>query len=130
MFSEDMGLFYASPGVANGSAIGETSGYQCIYAPVTFKISDDMKVGGVIGYLRADTMQNGSHWNGGKADKELGWEVDVNFEWRFMDNLSYIMNAGYFFTGGYSCCNSLESCRGLGCNSWCWVRDFQILPDC
>lgn len=101
MFSEDMGLFYASGGVANGSTIGETSGYVCLYAPITFKISDSMKIGGVIGYLQADKMQDGSKVGGGKADDELGWEFDINFTWKFMDNISYIMDAGYFLTGDY-----------------------------
>jgi hypothetical protein len=100
-FSEDMGLFYASGGVTNGSKVGETSGYLCFYAPVSFKISDDMKVGGVLGWLRADKMQEGSAHDGTRANKDLGWEVDVNFTWRFMDNISYIMDAGYFFTGNY-----------------------------
>jgi hypothetical protein len=101
MFSEDMGLFYASGGVSNGSTIGETSGYVCLYAPITFKISDAMSIGGAIGYLQADKMLNGSKVGGGKADDELGWEFDLTFKWKFMDNISYIMDAGYFITGDY-----------------------------
>ncbi|MBW1790425.1 MAG: hypothetical protein JRK53_28095, partial [Deltaproteobacteria bacterium] len=67
----------------------------------SFKISDDMKVGGVFGYLRADKMLDGSHHDGSRASKNLGWEADASFEWRFLDNVKYICTAGYFKPGSY-----------------------------
>jgi hypothetical protein len=122
-FSEDMGLFFHTTGVTNGSVTGESSGYLCFYVPVSFKISDDMKVGGVFGWLQAEKMGAGSAWDGTKANKDLGWEVDVNFTWRFLDNISYVMDAGYFFTGDYfketktyagqSCDNKTQDVYGI-----------------
>jgi len=101
LFSEDMGFLFNTRGVANGSADTNGSGYLCAYVPVGFKISDDMKVGGVMGYVRADKMMAGSAWDGSKANKELGWEVDASFEWRFLDNIKFISTGGYFKAGKY-----------------------------
>jgi hypothetical protein len=102
LFSEDMGLLYNTNGVPNGSVDRlSSSGYRCIYLPVDFKISDDMKVGAVLGYLEADKMLKGTHWNGGAASKKLGWEVDVSFEWRFLDNVKYVFNGGVYMPGDY-----------------------------
>ena len=46
-------------------------------------------------------MNSGSKVGGGTASKDLGWEVDASFEWRFMDNLKYICTAGYYKPGDY-----------------------------
>ncbi|MBW1787727.1 MAG: hypothetical protein JRK53_14070, partial [Deltaproteobacteria bacterium] len=70
-FSEDMGYLFNTRGVPNGSVDVNQSGYVVLYLPISFKISDDMKVGGVFGYLRADKMLDGSHHDGSRASKNL-----------------------------------------------------------
>jgi hypothetical protein len=122
LFSEDMGFLFNTRGVPNGSVDTNGSGYVCLYAPVGFKISDDMKVGAVIGYLRADTMQNGSRWDGKKADKELGWEVDASFEWRFLDNIKFISTGGFFTPGDY-----FKDATNLGDTTvWGWRNTIRV----
>ena len=123
MFSEDMGLFYASRGVANGSLDPAGSGYICLYAPVTFKISDDMKVGGAFGYLRADKMLDGTHYSGtGRASKELGFEIDASFEWRFVDNIKFISTGGFYKPGSY-----WTDATGIGKqNVWGWRNTIRV----
>jgi hypothetical protein len=92
-FSEDVGLLWNTSGVANGT-IG-LSGYQCFYLRGAYKISDTMKVKGIAGYLLADKMEINN------VDDELGWEFDLAFEWKLMDNLTYVIDAGYLMAGKY-----------------------------
>ncbi len=92
-FSEDVGLFWDSGGVASGNGV---SGFQSAYLRGSFNITDTMKIGGVLGYLRADEMEVA-----GDPDEEFGWEFDLNLEWKFMDNIAYVVDAGYLKAGDY-----------------------------
>jgi hypothetical protein len=104
LFSEDMGFLWNSPGLPNGSANGlgaGVSGFQAAYMTGTYKISDSMKISAALGYVEADEMVRGSHWNGGSADDEIGWELDFSFAWKFMPNVTYSIDMGYLWTGDY-----------------------------
>ncbi len=98
MFSEDMGFFYASTGVPNGSF--GTSGYQSFIARGSYKLTDTMKLTAVYEYLKADQMKL-KNANGKTVDDALGNEFDLGFQWKFMPNVSYLVDAGYFWAGDY-----------------------------
>jgi len=93
LFSEDMGLLWNTSGVPNGT-IG-SSGYQAIYLRGAYKLSDTMKLSGLAGYLLADKMEIEN------ADDDIGIEFDVKFEWKLMDNLTYVIEGGYLMAGNY-----------------------------
>jgi hypothetical protein len=97
--SEDCGLLFNSAGVFNNSA--GVSGLEAYYLRANYKISDAMKLSSILGYVQADEMKRGSHWNGGSASDELGWEFDVGFEWKFMPNLKYVAEFAYLWAGDY-----------------------------
>lgn len=108
LFSEDMGALWNSTGVFNSSA--GTSGYKSVYFRAGYKINDTMKVTGILGFLWADKMLYGAYGantiNGGRdkwttPDTFLGWEVDLGFRWDFMDNIAYVLDAGFFKPGPY-----------------------------
>jgi|GEM_PF-1731508 len=99
--SEDCGLLWNTTGVANGSAQANGSGYQSIYLRGSYKLSDSMKLSGIFGMMMADKMLAGTHWNGGTASDDLGTEIDLTFQWKLMDNLTYVVDGGYLFAGNY-----------------------------
>jgi hypothetical protein len=98
--SEDCGLLWNSAGVPNGS-VG-LSGFEAYYLRAGYKISDSMKLTAILGYMEADEMLAGSHWDGVRsADDEIGWEFDIGFEWKFMPNIKYVAEFAYLATGDY-----------------------------
>jgi len=115
LFSEDMGLLWNSSGVFNNSGVSQAgwngrSGYKSGYFRAAYKINDTMKLRGIVGFLWADKMCYGRYNVSGSGrgsekwktpDTFLGWEVDLGFEWNFMDNISYVAEAGFFKPGPY-----------------------------
>ena len=107
LFSEDMGLLYNTGGVPNGSlAPAGSSGYQMYGLRGGYKLTDTMKFSGIFGYLDADqmnTFQRSDAFGDGavKPDKNLGYELDASFQWKIMNNLTYIVEGGYFWAGDY-----------------------------
>lgn len=93
LLSEDVGLLWNTQGVANNT-VG-ASGYQCFYARAAYKLSDTMKLSGIFGYLLADKMEFEN------TDDDLGMEIDLKFEWKLMDNLTYVVEGGYLIAGNY-----------------------------
>jgi hypothetical protein len=98
LFSEDVGLLWNSTGVGNNS-VG-TSGYQSAYLRGGFKISDSMKLSGVVAILQADKMLAPAP-GAATPSKDIGTEVDLTFEWKLMDNLTYVIDAAYLKAGSY-----------------------------
>jgi hypothetical protein len=41
------------------------------------------------------------HEDGANPDGELGWEIDLGFEWKFLPNISYRAEAAYWAVGDY-----------------------------
>jgi hypothetical protein len=99
--SEDCGLLWNASGVANGAPGTATSGFLAFYLRANYKISDSMKLSGILGYVEADEMLRGSHWNGGTANDDIGWEFDIGFEWKFMPNIKYVAEFAYLWAGDY-----------------------------
>ncbi|MBW2346154.1 MAG: hypothetical protein JRF53_19595 [Deltaproteobacteria bacterium] len=98
--SEDAGLIWNASGVANGSS--GTSGFEAYYLRGVYKISDAMKISAILGYVEAEEMMAGTHWDGVRtADDELGWEFDIGFEWKFMPNIKYVAEFAYLDAGDY-----------------------------
>jgi len=97
--SEDCGLLWNSAGVWNGSS--GFSGLEAYYLRGAYKISDAMKISAILGYVQADEMMRATHYNGGTASDELGWEFDMGFEWKFMPNIKYVAEFAYLWAGDY-----------------------------
>jgi len=95
MTSEDMGALWDSTGVPNKITAGPgSSGYFSIYMKACYRISDTMKLYGTLAWIEADEMRSG-------VDDDLGVEFDMGFEWKFMPNIAYRVDAGYWWTGDY-----------------------------
>jgi hypothetical protein len=90
--SEDMGFFWDTRGVPNGS-IG-LSGIVVYYIRGAYSLSNDIKVDGIAAYAEL-------HEDGANPDGELGWEIDLGFEWKFLPNISYRAEAAYWAVGDY-----------------------------
>jgi hypothetical protein len=119
LFSENMGALFNTAGVQNGTVPVGTpratlasgpSGYQAWYIRGAYKISDSMKLSGILAFVYADKMTNngnavqdmlGEKWNGRSASDEIGQELNLTFEWKFMPNLTYTMTGAYLWTGEY-----------------------------
>jgi hypothetical protein len=99
--SEDCGLLWNATGVWNNSSAATGSGLLAFYLRANYKISDSMKLSGILGYVEADEMLRGSHWNGGTANDDIGWEFDIGFEWKFMPNIKYVAEFAYLWAGDY-----------------------------
>ncbi|MCP4668100.1 MAG: hypothetical protein GY849_17255 [Deltaproteobacteria bacterium] len=104
LFSEDMGILWNTTGVANGTNGG--SGYVGGYLRGAYKINDTMTLSAIVGNLWADTMYEGTaatDHNGRiyTASRHLGFEADLAFEWKFMDNLKWVIDLGYFWAGPF-----------------------------
>jgi len=54
-----------------------------------------MKFSAILGHLRADKMVYAD------VSKDIGNEIDLRFEWKFMPNIAYVIDAGYLMMGGY-----------------------------
>jgi hypothetical protein len=102
--SEDMGALWDATGVPNGAPLGN-SGFQSIYLKGTYKISDTMKMYSTLAWIQADEMASG-------IDDDLGVEFDIGFEWKFMPNIAYRVDAGYWWTGSY-----FDDAAGVGLDS-------------
>ncbi len=54
-----------------------------------------MNIEGAISYMNADKKPTGFDSN------KYGWEVDVKASYKIYDNLTYMVGAGYLWTGDY-----------------------------
>lgn len=103
LFSEDVGLLWNTGGVENGTT-GGSSGYLSAYLRGGYKITDAMLLTAKLGFLRADKMNEAVYWAGGPKitpSKKLGTEFDLGYEFKFMKNIKYVVDAGVFFPGKY-----------------------------
>jgi len=93
LFSEDMGLLYSTAGVPNGS-IG-SSGLRELHVRGGYKLTDTMKLTAVWDYVWLDQMEISG------VDDAVGWEADLGFAWKFMPNVTYMIEGAYFSAGDY-----------------------------
>jgi hypothetical protein len=106
LYSNDIGIFNDSNGVANGGTGSGNSGFLGLYLRGAYKISDSMKLSAILGWLEADEMNRGTKVDSTgaltrTADEELGWEFDVQFDWKFLPNITYSAAFGYMWAGDY-----------------------------
>ncbi|MCP4667949.1 MAG: hypothetical protein GY849_16490 [Deltaproteobacteria bacterium] len=102
LWSEDMGLVWNSTGVNNGTT--GASGWLGIYLRGAYKINDTMTLTGIIHQLWTDTMYSGTKMDNTGArvytrSQNYGMEANVGFEWKFMDNLKYVFELAYLWSG-------------------------------
>lgn len=78
--------------VANGSAMANGFLYQLRAGarPV-----DKLDIMGSVTYAHAERVA------GNNQDRDYGWEIDVTGTYKITSNLSYMLGAGYLFTGKY-----------------------------
>jgi len=89
LWNEDVGnwagdVWNLGPGVKNAEF------YQ-IYGGYTWK---DFTFTGALAYAKADET-----WSG--QDDDYGWELDVTASYKITSNLTYMIGAGYLWTGDY-----------------------------
>ena len=60
-----------------------------------FNPTPKINVEGAIGFMHADKKPN--HYE----SKNYGWEADIKASYKIYDNLTYMVGAGYFWTGDY-----------------------------
>jgi hypothetical protein len=106
MYSNDIGIYNDSTGVANAGTGSGRSGFFGFYLRGAYNISDSMKLSAIFGYLEADEMNRGSKTvlagqPARSADKELGQEFDIQFDWKFLPNIKYSAAFAYMWTGDY-----------------------------
>jgi hypothetical protein len=106
LYSNDIGNFNDSAGVPNGGTGSGLSGFLGFYLRGAYNISDSMKLSGILGYVEADEMHRGTKIDSNglftrTADKELGEELDIQFDWKFLPNIKYTAAFGYMWTGDY-----------------------------
>ncbi|MCK7489409.1 MAG: hypothetical protein MZU79_03605 [Anaerotruncus sp.] len=58
--------------------------------------TDKLDIMASVSYARADEKPT-AQW----LHKDYGWEVDLTATYKLTNNLSYMLGAGYFFTGDY-----------------------------
>ncbi len=109
-----------TPSEPTGDILGDR-GYKSLYLRGFFKISDTMKTGAVFSLVQANEIeQSGIFYN-------IGQELNISFEWDFMDNLSYIIDAGYFKAGDHSNDDGMAlDSKDIGNHAYGFRQDFVI----
>ncbi len=83
--------------VGNGFGTANTTllaGYQMFYIGADFDLNETMNIETIMCMSKADDAPTG-------YDDDQGYEVDVNFSWKIMDNLTYSSKIAYLAAGDY-----------------------------
>ena len=90
-------------GANSGSQLDDEAVSNAIYVSpnVQYKIRDNMSVGGtyVWGMLRADPFTAANNGGTGHQSKNLGSEVDFNYQWKPYERLTWITEVGFMLPG-------------------------------
>lgn len=70
------------------------SGYQMFYLGADYDLTETMNIEALMCISKADDAPD-------TFDDDQGYEVDVNFTWKLMDNLEYSGTAAYLAAGDY-----------------------------
>lgn len=70
------------------------AGYQMFYMGADFDLNETMNIGTVMCISKADDAPD-------TFDDDQGYEVDVKFSWKIMDNLEYTGTVAYLAAGDY-----------------------------
>jgi hypothetical protein len=73
---------------------GNQDGIGLIYAGADFKPMENLSLGFVWGWGKADETDPGQ-------DSDIGWEIDVNATYTIFDNLTNFLSVGYLSGGDY-----------------------------
>lgn len=87
-------IYNTTSAVFAGQNIVQDAGVKAIGAYVSYPVSPELTVVGVLGSAWADNAMAG--W-----DSHMGWEGDVTGSYKLLDNLTYSVGAGYFATGDF-----------------------------
>jgi hypothetical protein len=136
MFSNDIGIYNDSMGVINctnatvwppDEVALTRSGFVGWYLRGAYKISDAMKLSAIFGMVEADEMHVIAGQNNGRTpDKELGQEFDIQFDWKFLPNLTYSAAFGYMWTGDYYDDTDGQVGRDLSNNIYAFMHKLTI----
>ena len=73
---------------------GTNNGLQIFNLYADYKVTPKFSLGAALTYAKADEVPAG--W-----DSDYGTEFDVTATYKLYDNLTYMVGAGYLFTGDY-----------------------------
>jgi hypothetical protein len=80
-----------SPAIKNGSG---NAGVVSLGGYADFALTPQLSFHGILGYAQADKEPSG-------YDSDYGWEADIGFSYKIMDNLTYGAHFSYMWTGDY-----------------------------
>lgn len=88
---------------ANPYSQTSINGYQIFYFGVDYAFMENMAIGGLVGFAKADKVieQDTAAYNPQKWEKDQGVEYDVNFIWDIYENLRWQMTYAYLKAGDY-----------------------------
>jgi hypothetical protein len=97
LFNNDLNYWAGSQAGYDGTTAGGrlTNAY---FAQVRGGVRpiDKLDIGLSVSYAHADKTLTVAH-----VDRDYGWEVDATATYKITNNLSYMLGAGYLFTGNY-----------------------------
>jgi hypothetical protein len=84
-------------GAPNGQAmnISDTANQWLVGGWVDYSVTEDLMLHAALGYFAVNEIPSK------KWDKHVGTEFDVGLKYNIMSNLSYQLDAGYFWAGDY-----------------------------
>ncbi|MHB8829427.1 MAG: porin family protein [Syntrophales bacterium] len=99
MMNDDLATWSTGDRNTNGSGAapslsGTNNGLQIFNLYADYKVTPKFSLGAALTYAKADEVPAG--W-----DSDYGTEFDVTATYKLYDNLTYMVGAGYLFTGDY-----------------------------
>ena len=98
LFNDDLNTWSGGDLNTNGGGGANSNindGYFIINVFADYKVTPKMSMGAALTYAKADEAQIAGQ------DKEYGYELDVTATYKLYDNLSYMVGAGYLWSGDW-----------------------------
>jgi hypothetical protein len=97
LFNNDLNYWAGSQAAYDGTtAVGVLSNAYFAKLRAGVRPIEKLDIGLAVAYAHADKTLTVAH-----VDRDYGWEVDVTATYKITNNLSYMLGAGYLFTGNY-----------------------------
>ena len=98
LFNDDLNTWSGGDINTNGGGTansGINDGYLILNIFADYKVTPKFSLGSALTYAKADKPQIAGQ------DKEYGTELDITATYKIYDNLSYMVGAGYLWTGDW-----------------------------
>jgi hypothetical protein len=97
LFNNDLNYWAGAQAAYDGTtAVGVLSNAYFAKVRAGVRPIEKLDIGLAVAYAHADKTLTVAH-----VDRDYGWEVDVTATYKITNNLSYMLGAGYLFTGNY-----------------------------